>query len=127
MSFREGQVRYQMLHLQPVSSRMGSDGAGLPPIPIQWQSAAMAGTQPFEPDDIYCVYCHAIASGPCAVCGALCCGDCVELVMGLTLWRATCRSCLEQGRRPTRLPMALRVVLGLAALAVLTMVALSVR
>lgn len=60
----------------------------------------MTTTQPFTPDDVYCVYCHAPAAGPCAVCGALCCGDCVELVMGLTTRRATCRSCLLRGHVP---------------------------
>lgn len=60
----------------------------------------MPGTQPFSPDDVYCVYCHAPAAGPCAVCQALCCGDCVELVMGLTVRRAVCRSCLARGARP---------------------------
>lgn len=60
----------------------------------------MGATQPFTPDALYCVYCHAPAAGPCAVCGALCCADCVELVMGLTVRRAICRSCLERGHRP---------------------------
>jgi hypothetical protein len=60
----------------------------------------MTGTQPFSPDDDYCVYCHAVAAGPCAACGALCCGDCVELVMGLTRQRAVCRSCRAHGRDP---------------------------
>jgi hypothetical protein len=58
------------------------------------------GTQPFTPDEIYCVYCHAVAAGPCAICGALCCADCVELVMGLTAQRAVCRSCQQAGRSP---------------------------
>jgi hypothetical protein len=57
-------------------------------------------TQTFSPDDIYCVYCHARAAGPCAVCGALCCPDCVELVMGLTARRAVCLSCLQKGEKP---------------------------
>ena len=57
-------------------------------------------TQPFSPDDVYCVYCHAPAAGPCAVCGALCCPDCVELVMALTVRRAVCTSCLEKGEMP---------------------------
>jgi len=60
----------------------------------------MTQAQPFEPDEIYCAYCHAVAAGPCAVCGAICCGDCVELVMGLTTRRAVCRSCLEKGLGP---------------------------
>jgi hypothetical protein len=60
----------------------------------------MTQATPFTPDDQYCVYCHAVAAGLCAACGALCCGDCVELVMGLTSRRAVCRSCLEMGRQP---------------------------
>ena len=43
----------------------------------------MSGLEPFSPDADYCVYCHAPAAGMCAECGALCCVDCVELVMGL--------------------------------------------
>lgn len=59
----------------------------------------MTQTTPFTPDDEYCVYCHAVAAGVCAACGALCCGDCVELVMGLTTRRAVCRDCLAKGQR----------------------------
>lgn len=59
--------------------------------------------QPFTPDDDYCAYCHAPAAGMCADCGALCCGDCVEIVMRFTSQRAVCRSCLADeapaGRR----------------------------
>jgi len=55
----------------------------------------MAGLDPFEPDDIYCVHCHAPAAGMCAECGALCCADCVELRLGLTRERAVCRVCLQ--------------------------------
>jgi hypothetical protein len=52
---------------------------------------------PFSPDDLYCVYCHAPAAGRCAVCHALCCADCVELEMGITTQRATCRDCRTKG------------------------------
>ncbi len=55
----------------------------------------MAGLDPFQPDQDYCVYCHAPAAGMCARCGALCCGDCVELVMGWTTQRAICSSCAD--------------------------------
>jgi hypothetical protein len=87
----------------------------------------MPGTQEFTPDDVYCVYCHAPASGPCATCGALCCADCVELVMGLTTHRAVCRNCNDENRRPAEARawpwigagLALAVVLGLALLAFL--------
>jgi hypothetical protein len=60
----------------------------------------MSQAQPFEPDSSYCVYCHAVAAGMCATCDALCCGECVELVMGLTKHRAVCRNCFAKGRRP---------------------------
>ena len=56
----------------------------------------MGGIEPFTPDDEYCVYCHAPAAGMCAECGALCCPDCVELVMGWTTQRAVCRSCTRE-------------------------------
>lgn len=55
----------------------------------------MAGLEPFTPDDEYCVYCHAPAAGMCAECGALCCADCVDLVMGWTTRRAVCSHCAE--------------------------------
>ncbi len=57
----------------------------------------MSGLEPFSPDSDYCVYCHAPAVGMCAECGALCCGDCVELVMGWTTQRAICDSCVRAG------------------------------
>jgi hypothetical protein len=87
----------------------------------------MQGTQPITPDDVYCVYCHAPAAGSCAVCRALCCGDCVELVMGLTTRRAVCRSCLARGAYPAdaaawrwfvRLGIALVIVVLVALLVV---------
>ncbi|MEO8601171.1 MAG: hypothetical protein ABI629_01205 [bacterium] len=53
------------------------------------------GLEPFTPDADYCVYCHAVAAGPCAECGALCCGDCVEVVLRLSVPRAICRSCMN--------------------------------
>jgi hypothetical protein len=60
--------------------------------------------EPFTPDDVYCVYGHSPAAGTCADCGALCCGDCVEVVLRLTTSRAICKSCLgaEPARRTTR-------------------------
>jgi len=79
----------------------------------------MAGLDPFQPDQDYGVYCHAPAAGMCAGCGALCCPDCVELVMGWTTQRAVCRSCAEQGEQPRnpsrRWPIAL-LLLALVAL-----------
>ena len=84
----------------------------------------MGGLQPFSPDDQYCVYCHAPAAGLCAGCQAICCGDCVELVMGVTKQCAVCQSCIEKGwsapgKRPLTLLAALlgaAVMLGLFAL-----------
>lgn len=80
--------------------------------------------QPFSPDNEYCVYCHAVAAGPCATCGAICCGDCVDLVMGLTTQRAVCHSCGEQlrtaagakRRRWANVGFALIVLAAIAAL-----------
>jgi hypothetical protein len=76
--------------------------------------------QVFQPDADYCVYCHAVAAGPCAECGALCCGDCVEVVLRFTSQRAVCKPCLAatstRGRaRPWRwvAAAALIVVVGL--------------
>ena len=51
--------------------------------------------QTFRPDDEYCVYCHAVAAGPCADCGALCCVDCVDVVLRFTSRRAVCKPCLR--------------------------------
>lgn len=56
----------------------------------------MSGLEPFEPDELYCVHCHAPAAGMCAECGALCCADCVELRLGWTRQRAVCRACLAR-------------------------------
>lgn len=75
----------------------------------------MPGTQPFSPDDAYCVYCHAPAAGPCAVCGALCCGDCVELVMGIATRRATCQNCLASGYAPAGAMTLLKIAAPLLA------------
>lgn len=83
----------------------------------------MAEPQPFSPDALYCVYCHAPAAGPCAVCGALCCGDCVELVMGLTVQRATCRPCLQRGYVPAG-GRALRWIIAAVAVLVVALLAL---
>jgi len=85
----------------------------------------MPGLDPFTPDHDYCVYCHAPAAGMCAECGALCCVDCVELVMGWTTRRATCRSCLERSEAPSTRPnhrspailWVIAVAVGAAAIA----------
>lgn len=52
----------------------------------------------FEPDDIYCVFCHAPASGPCATCQTLICVDCCELRGGAVKTVAVCKRCVEEGR-----------------------------
>jgi hypothetical protein len=72
--------------------------------------------EPFTPDDVYCVYCHAPAAGTCAECGALCCGDCVEVVLRLTTPRAICKSCLA-AEPERRTPRVWRWVAGAAAIA----------
>ena len=68
--------------------------------------------QPFIPDADYCAYCHAPAAGPCADCGALCCADCVEVVLRMTTRRAVCKPCLAAGRDSRS---AIRVWLWVAA------------
>jgi len=80
----------------------------------------MSGIEPFEPDDVYCVHCHAPAAGVCARCGSLCCGDCVELRLGMTRHLAVCRVCLaaegprDQAGWSSRRGVALVVGLALA-------------
>ena len=59
--------------------------------------------QPFVPDADYCAYCHAPAAGPCADCGALCCANCVEIVLRFTSRRAVCKPCLAVHDRDVRL------------------------
>ena len=72
--------------------------------------------QPFTPDDEYCVYCHAVAAGLCADCGALCCGDCVEVVLRYTSRRAVCRACLRsEPPAPRRWPWVAAAIAILAA------------
>lgn len=70
--------------------------------------------QPFTPDDDYCVYCHAPAAGPCAECGALCCGDCVEIVLQLSVPRAICQSCFAARAQDERPGLLRRIVAALA-------------
>jgi hypothetical protein len=72
--------------------------------------------QPFTPDDEYCVYCHARAAGPCAECGALCCGDCVEVVLQLSIPRAVCQTCLASHPRSDRRGLWNRMSAALARL-----------
>lgn len=74
--------------------------------------------QPFTPDDAYCAYCHAPAAGVCADCGALCCGDCVALVLRFTSRRAVCRDCLRAAP-PRRGPWRMVALLAAAAGALL--------
>lgn len=84
----------------------------------------MSGMQTFEPDGIYCVHCHAPAAGPCAACGALCCGDCVELRPGLTRQQAVCRVCIAAAPAPRRRH---RVVVAAVALSLLALSFLTLR
>ena len=70
--------------------------------------------QSFTPDADYCVYCHAPAAGLCADCGALCCADCVEIVMRFTSRRAVCTTCLEA--EPAAAPRRWPWLVGAAAI-----------
>jgi hypothetical protein len=72
--------------------------------------------QPFTPDDDYCVYCHAPAAGPCAECGALCCGDCVEIVLQLSIPRAVCQTCFGARAQNGRPSLLRRTISALARL-----------
>ena len=58
----------------------------------------MAESQPFQPDDVYCAYCHAPAAGRCASCRAIVCADCAELLTGAggKSW-AVCKDCHDEG------------------------------
>lgn len=79
----------------------------------------MSGLEPFQPDDDYCVYCHAVAAGLCATCGALCCPDCVELEMGWTTQRAVCHACLrERGEASPRRRIAPALLAALLFLSI---------
>jgi hypothetical protein len=53
----------------------------------------LPASQPFQPDGIYCAYCHAPAAGACASCRAVVCVDCAELVTGSGKSFAVCRDC----------------------------------
>lgn len=56
------------------------------------------GLQRFEPDGIYCVYCHQEAAGPCATCAAMICADCGVLTGGAVKKAVVCERCHSQGR-----------------------------
>ena len=58
----------------------------------------MGGLVPFQPDNEYCVYCHAVAAGPCATCHAMVCGDCCEITGGAVKKVAVCVRCARRGR-----------------------------
>jgi hypothetical protein len=85
----------------------------------------MSGLEPFTPDEDYCVYCHAPAAGMCGECGAVCCADCTELVMGWTTQQAVCLPCLRArpGPAPRRPRPALLVGVIAAALAAAYLIA----
>jgi hypothetical protein len=53
---------------------------------------------PFQPDDLYCVYCHAHADGACATCRAVICADCAVLTGGTVQLAAVCEECAGVGR-----------------------------
>jgi hypothetical protein len=84
----------------------------------------MTGLTPLQPDDDYCVYCHAPASGRCATCHALVCADCAEIRPGLSRPLAVCRACADARPRPGRrlllwLVLPALVVAGLVCLLLL--------
>ena len=58
----------------------------------------MPAEQHFQPDGIYCAYCHAPAAGACASCKAIVCADCSAVVTGAggKSW-AVCERCDEAG------------------------------
>ncbi len=58
----------------------------------------MSSLSRFNPDDIYCVYCHAPAAGPCATCQALICADCGSLTGGSVKKVVVCQRCADGGR-----------------------------
>ncbi|MFN8640996.1 MAG: hypothetical protein U0802_04800 [Candidatus Binatia bacterium] len=93
------------------------------PAPRGGVSMAAVQEQPYAPDADYCVYCQAPAAGVCADCGALCCGDCVEIVMRFTSRRAVCHGCLEAApaAAPRRWPWL--VAAGALAAAVAALIA----
>jgi hypothetical protein len=66
----------------------------------------MPGLAPFQPDNDYCVFCHRPAAGRCAVCHALICAECAELVPGLSRPLAVCRRCARRDLHPGRLLLA---------------------
>lgn len=82
--------------------------------------------QEFQPDDEYCVYCHAVAAGLCADCGALCCGDCVEVVLRFTSQRAVCKPCLAAGPARGRTSLWLWAAGALAAAVAFALLVLAV-
>lgn len=58
----------------------------------------MSSLSRFQPDDIYCVVCHAPAAGPCATCRKLICADCGELTGGSVKKVVVCHACARRGR-----------------------------
>ncbi len=58
----------------------------------------MSSLRSHEPDNLYCVYCHAPAAGACATCKAIVCSDCAKLKRGAVKIIAICKSCDRKGR-----------------------------
>ena len=84
----------------------------------------MASLAPFQPDELYCVYCHARADGPCATCRAIVCVDCSELTGGAVQHAVVCTECARRGRGAVGLRawsgvllLVTAILAGLAALA----------
>ena len=77
----------------------------------------MPAATPFQPDNLYCVYCHALADGPCATCGAIICADCGVVSGGAVQIAVVCRQCDRGGRGRVGLRAWSRVLVLLVGLA----------
>ncbi len=75
----------------------------------------MPSASPFQPDDLYCVYCHAQADGACATCQAIICAQCAVLTGGTVQLAAVCKTCAGQGRGAVGLRQWAPILLLLAA------------
>jgi hypothetical protein len=86
----------------------------------------MPGISPLQPDQDYCVYCHAPAAGRCGTCHALICADCAELAPGLSRPLALCKKCAT---RPPAAGLRLLgwLVVPALVLAVLVLLVLLIR
>lgn len=84
----------------------------------------MPGLSPLQPDQDYCVNCHAPAAGLCGRCHAPLCADCAELAPGLSRPVALCSQCAAKQPNAGRKLLAWLVVpfVILALLALLSLI-----